>query len=52
MSITCFVSHFDISGIDFNEEHDLNIPLIISTFFVFHLEISGKYFKDEQQEKI
>ena len=35
------ISHFDISGIDTNELHSLNILPKFVTFFVFHFDISG-----------
>ena len=43
--------HIDISGINFNDEHSLNIKLIFVTLFVFHLEISGNDDNDKQPEK-
>ncbi len=48
MLIKLLVSHFEISGIDFNEEHPENIPPILVTSLVFQFEISGKDINDEQ----
>ena len=41
MLITLEVFHFDISGIDINELHPENIPLILLTLEILHLDISG-----------
>ena len=52
ISVTCFVSHFDISGNDINEEHPKNKPLISFIFEVFHSDISGKDFNALQPAKM
>ena len=40
------VFHFDISGIDVNELHSLNINSIYITLLIFHLDISGNDIND------
>ena len=37
-----------MSGKNDNEEHPLNIQLILVTLLVFHFDISGKDINDEQ----
>ena len=46
-SVELLVFHFEISGIDDNDEHLKNKPSIIITLLVFYFEISGKDNNDE-----
>ena len=42
-----FVSQFEISGKDFNDEQSKNNPVISTIFSMFHLEISGNDFNED-----
>ena len=44
------LNHFDIFGIDSNNEHSENKPYIFFTLSIFHLDISGKDINDLQLE--
>ena len=52
MLVTLSKFHFEISGIDTNDEHSLNILYISTTLLVFHLEISGKEINLEHPLKL
>ena len=44
--LTLDISHFDKSGNEFNDEHQLNIKFISITLEIFHFDISGNEIKD------
>ena len=50
--MTLFVFQTEISGSEVNEEHLLNILLILMTLFVFQLEISGNEIDEEHSLNI
>ena len=47
MSLTLLVFHFEISGIDDNDSHPLNIKFKLVALLEFQFVISGKYDNDE-----
>ena len=50
--LTLIVFHFEISGKDVNDDHNLKIYIILVTLLVFHFEISGKDDNDEHSLNI